>query len=328
MSRWKELPDSLDQRVRQLVVQLRRLKDRSGSSLDALAVKTGHSRSSWDRYLNGKALPPRHAVEALARVAGADPLRLLVLHEVAEKAWPQRIASSSSAGAEDGGEQGAQGEAAAERSGAAEDPAASAERSEALREEPGALAQGPGTLEEGPELLGAGQPSGIRQPAALAAVVAAALVGMAAGMLIAAPWGVNDGGGTKVRTAQDGPRPSSSSTSTGASTGSNSNNTSTEGLGWYVFEPGKSYPCKVRRNGTAGEGLFAGYSATRSAVLAGPGWDVVEAQCLLGHHQLEPGIVDGVYGQQTIAAVMRLQKKAGLPADGVVGPHTWQVLRG
>jgi peptidoglycan hydrolase-like protein with peptidoglycan-binding domain len=319
MSRWKELPDSLDQRVRQLVVQLRRLKDRSGLSLDALAAKTGYSRSSWERYLNGKALPPRHAVEELARVAGADPVRLLVLHEVAEEAWPQRTASSSSAGAEDGGEQGARGEAAAERSGAAEGSAASAEGSEALEE-------GPGASEGEPAVPGAGQPPGVRRPVVLAAVVAAALVGMAAGMLIAAPWGDDDGGGAKVRTtAQDGPLPSSGTTSTG---GTNSNNTSTEGLGWYVFEPDKSYSCKVRRTSAAGGELFAGYSQTRTAVLAGPGWDVVEAQCLLGHHQLEPGIVDGVYGQQTIAAVMRLQKKAGLPADGVVGPHTWQVLRG
>jgi transcriptional regulator with XRE-family HTH domain len=334
VSRWKELPDSLDQRVRQLVVQLRRLKDRSGLSLDVLAGKTGYSRSSWDRYLNGKALPPRHAVEELARVAGADPVRLLVLHEVAEEAWPQRTAPSSSAGAEgDGDEQGARGEAADEGSGAGEGSAASAEVSGAFKEEPGALAQGPGTSAEGPAVPGAGQPPGVRRPVALAAVVAAALVGMCAGMLIAAPWGDDDGAGDKVQATLDGPQPSSSNTtSTGAnavaSTGTNSNNTSTSGLGWYVFKPDKSYSCKVRRAGTAGGGLFAGYSATRTAVLAGPGWDVVEAQCLLGYRQLEPGVVDGVYGQQTIAAVMRLQKKAGLPADGVVGPHTWQALRG
>lgn len=91
MPRWRALPDSQDQRVRQLVVQLRRLKDRSGLSLVSLAAKTGYSRSSWDRYLNGQALPPRRAVEELARAAGADPIRLLVLHEVAEQAWQQPI---------------------------------------------------------------------------------------------------------------------------------------------------------------------------------------------------------------------------------------------
>ncbi|MFI6768328.1 helix-turn-helix domain-containing protein [Streptomyces sp. NPDC050355] len=87
MSRWKGLPASLDQRVRQLVVQLRRLKDHSGLSLASLAAKTAYSRSSWERYLNGKKLPPREAVEALARVCGTDPTRLLALHEVAAQAW-------------------------------------------------------------------------------------------------------------------------------------------------------------------------------------------------------------------------------------------------
>ncbi|MFG2290039.1 helix-turn-helix domain-containing protein [Streptomyces sp. NPDC048595] len=87
MSRWKGLPASLDQRVRQLVVQLRRLKDHSGLSLASLAAKTAYSKSSWERYLNGKKLPPREAVEALARVCGTDPTRLLALHEVAKQAW-------------------------------------------------------------------------------------------------------------------------------------------------------------------------------------------------------------------------------------------------
>lgn len=299
------------------MVQLRRLKDRSGLSLDALAVKTGYSRSSWDRYLNGKALPPQHAVEELARAAGADPVRLLVLHEVAEEAWPQRNAPSSPAGAEDGGDQGTRGEAVAERSGAAEGSAAPAEG-------PGDLAEGPVVLGAGRTVSGAGEPPGVRRPVALAAVVVAALVGMAAGMLIAAPWGDDDGGGDRVQTALDGPQPSS----TAKTTSVKSTTSDTEGPGWYVFEPGKSYSCKVRRAGAAGGELVAGYSATRTAVLAGPGWEVVEAQCLLAHHHMEPGIVDGVYGQQTIAAVVRMQKKAGLPADGIVGPHTWQALRG
>ncbi|MGI5195362.1 helix-turn-helix domain-containing protein [Streptomyces sp. CA-288835] len=86
MARWKELPDSLDQRERQLIVQLRRLKDRSGLSLSALAAKTTYSSSSWERWLNGKKPVPRGAVTELARVCGTDPTRLLVLHEVAEGA--------------------------------------------------------------------------------------------------------------------------------------------------------------------------------------------------------------------------------------------------
>ncbi|MGW8969804.1 helix-turn-helix domain-containing protein [Streptomyces platensis] len=87
MSRWSGLPASLDQRMRQLVVQLRRLKDHSGLSLAALAARTPYSKSSWERYLNGKKLPPAGAVEALARLCGADVTRLLALHEVAAQAW-------------------------------------------------------------------------------------------------------------------------------------------------------------------------------------------------------------------------------------------------
>ncbi|MGP3999944.1 peptidoglycan-binding protein [Streptomyces sp. 8N706] len=91
MSRWKELPEPLDPRVRQLIVQLRRLKDRSGLSLASLGSKTSYSRSSWERYLNGKKLPPREAVEQLARVCGGDVTRLLVLHEVAEETRAREV---------------------------------------------------------------------------------------------------------------------------------------------------------------------------------------------------------------------------------------------
>ncbi|WP_405870392.1 MULTISPECIES: peptidoglycan-binding protein [unclassified Streptomyces] len=90
MSRWKVLPAQLDPRVRQLVVRLRRLKDHSGLSLRQLAARTEYSPKSWERYLGGRSLPPREAVEALARIGGEDPTRLLALHEVAVEAWGQR----------------------------------------------------------------------------------------------------------------------------------------------------------------------------------------------------------------------------------------------
>ena len=88
MSRWKKLPAELDPRVRQLVIRLRRLKDHSGLSIRQLAARTGYSPKSWERYLGGRTLPPRAAVEALARIAGDDdPTRLLALHEVAAEGW-------------------------------------------------------------------------------------------------------------------------------------------------------------------------------------------------------------------------------------------------
>ena len=87
MSRWKELPAELHPHVHQLVVRLRRLKDHGELSMRHLAAKTGYSAKSWERYLNGRSLPPREAVEAIARVAGEEPTRLLALHEVASEHW-------------------------------------------------------------------------------------------------------------------------------------------------------------------------------------------------------------------------------------------------
>ncbi|HET9382932.1 MAG TPA: peptidoglycan-binding protein [Streptomyces sp.] len=89
MSRWSELPAELHPHVRQLVVRLRRLKDRGELSTRQLAAATGYSTRSWQRYLNGWSLPPRGAVEAIARVGGDDPDRLLVLHEMAAERWAE-----------------------------------------------------------------------------------------------------------------------------------------------------------------------------------------------------------------------------------------------
>ncbi|MFF7330805.1 peptidoglycan-binding protein [Streptomyces sp. NPDC090306] len=83
MPRWKPLSAELDPRARQLIVHLRRLKDRSGLSTRQLAAKTGYSAKSWERYLGGRSLPPVEAVEALARIGGVDAVRLLALREVA-----------------------------------------------------------------------------------------------------------------------------------------------------------------------------------------------------------------------------------------------------
>ncbi|MEX1657418.1 peptidoglycan-binding protein [Streptomyces pseudovenezuelae] len=83
MPRSKTLPAELDPSARQLVARLRRLKDHSELTMRQLAAKTGYSAKSWERYLGGVSLPPREAVEALARITGTDPVPLLALHEIA-----------------------------------------------------------------------------------------------------------------------------------------------------------------------------------------------------------------------------------------------------
>lgn len=63
-----------------LAAVLKELKQRTGLSLAQLAHATTFSKSSWERYLNGKSLPPRSAVKELCRLVSepADhPLALL-----------------------------------------------------------------------------------------------------------------------------------------------------------------------------------------------------------------------------------------------------------
>ncbi|MEU3353339.1 helix-turn-helix domain-containing protein [Streptomyces sp. NPDC037389] len=76
-----------------LAAGLRELKDRTGLSLAALGGRTPYSKSSWERYLNGKKLPPRQAVEALCRLADEPADRLLALWELAEQSWSGRAAA-------------------------------------------------------------------------------------------------------------------------------------------------------------------------------------------------------------------------------------------
>jgi transcriptional regulator with XRE-family HTH domain len=66
-----------------LAAALRELRDRTGLSLAALATRTPYSKSAWHRYLTGAKHPPRSAVEALARLADADPAPALTLWEAA-----------------------------------------------------------------------------------------------------------------------------------------------------------------------------------------------------------------------------------------------------
>ncbi|MGV9251133.1 DUF2690 domain-containing protein [Streptomyces sp. NPDC003697] len=95
MTDWKPLPGGLASDVRHLVAELRGLKDRAGLSLAVLGGRTPYSKSSWERYLNGKALPPQHAVISLGKLADADPARLLALWELANTAWHDHKANDT-----------------------------------------------------------------------------------------------------------------------------------------------------------------------------------------------------------------------------------------
>ncbi|MFE2418512.1 DUF2690 domain-containing protein [Streptomyces hokutonensis] len=77
------------ERQRLLAERLRLLKQRTGLSLAALAAVTPFSKSTWHRYLSGGQLPPRAAVEALARLAHTDPGPLLSLWDTAVREQPR-----------------------------------------------------------------------------------------------------------------------------------------------------------------------------------------------------------------------------------------------
>ncbi|MFF3321449.1 DUF2690 domain-containing protein [Streptomyces sp. NPDC002889] len=87
MPRWKELPEGLDPEVREFTGQLRGVVDRSGLSIAAVSDRTGYSKTSWERYLNGRLLAPKGAIVALAEVTGIDTGHVITMWELAERAW-------------------------------------------------------------------------------------------------------------------------------------------------------------------------------------------------------------------------------------------------
>ncbi|MCL2552902.1 MAG: XRE family transcriptional regulator [Actinomycetia bacterium] len=87
MGRWQPLRSDLPAEAVRLVRELRQYVDRCELNAAALAARTGYSRSSWLRYLNGRRLPPWQAVAGLGRLAQADAEHLRVLWESAAHAW-------------------------------------------------------------------------------------------------------------------------------------------------------------------------------------------------------------------------------------------------
>jgi hypothetical protein len=86
MAQWEPLADRIPVDMRRLATQLRRMKDRSGLTVPALAARTARSAESWEKYLHGRQLPPLDAVETLAQASGADYDRIGALWRLAEKA--------------------------------------------------------------------------------------------------------------------------------------------------------------------------------------------------------------------------------------------------
>jgi Helix-turn-helix domain len=86
VAQWEPLADRIPVDMRRLATQLRRMKDRSGLTVPALAARTAQSAESWERALAGRHVPPLDAVEVLAQASGADYDRIGALWKLAEKA--------------------------------------------------------------------------------------------------------------------------------------------------------------------------------------------------------------------------------------------------
>ncbi|MFE0424710.1 helix-turn-helix domain-containing protein, partial [Streptomyces sp. NPDC058953] len=87
MPQWKALPEGLDPDIRELTEELRRIVDGSGLDIAGLSVATGFGVTSWERYLDGRVLPPQRAVAALAERTGTAAHGLTSLRSRAERAW-------------------------------------------------------------------------------------------------------------------------------------------------------------------------------------------------------------------------------------------------
>jgi transcriptional regulator with XRE-family HTH domain len=76
-------PDTKTAACQELADELRRVKCAAGLSFADLQSRTPYSKSSLERYVNGKLFPRRDAVQAMAKACDADPERLLKLWDAA-----------------------------------------------------------------------------------------------------------------------------------------------------------------------------------------------------------------------------------------------------
>ncbi|MEV5783143.1 peptidoglycan-binding protein [Streptomyces sp. NPDC052287] len=290
MPRSKPLPAELDPCARQLVERLRRLKDHGELTMRQLAAKTGYSAKSWERYLGGTALPPQEAVEELARIAGADPVPLLALHEIAADTWDSRrarpVPQPRPAARTQQGQRQQEGE----------------ERREQELEQPATqTGPRPGAPDTPLQLMappGPGPAPGRFPHIALTAGVVALAVALLAALLVILRL---DEDGTPADVAAP-PRTTAAS-------------------------PPPSYACHIARvDGRWSAGVNNGRDTEIS--YGATGADVAEAQCLLRRAGISPGGIDGMFGPLTLRAVKAFQHRAGLVADGMLGPRSWKALRG
>ncbi|MFE4606680.1 helix-turn-helix domain-containing protein, partial [Kitasatospora indigofera] len=73
----------MSESTRLLVRRLREIKDANNWSLAETARRTHFSKASWERWLNGKRLITRQALDSLLKASGANSAELTALYEKA-----------------------------------------------------------------------------------------------------------------------------------------------------------------------------------------------------------------------------------------------------
>ncbi|MEU3794652.1 helix-turn-helix domain-containing protein [Streptomyces fructofermentans] len=329
MPRWRPLPESLALPARRLVVQMRQAKDHSGLSLSALANRTGYSRSSWERCLNGRALPPLWALEALADACGGDRTELTALWEVAASADAPDTTGSTGTPAASGTPRAADaaphtvdaphttdttdatdatdapgtGEASrtaeAPRVEHSPGPAEAGDSGEPPAGSADGVADGSARYPAEPPASGRPVRRIRRGTAAVASATTAVVLLVMAGVLaMAQPW-------------EQSPEPRGTAERPAVPVSTYS---------------ARTFPCHF----TVREGLwYAGHSTTLTDPYSvGTTVEAVaEVQCLVKRHGFDPEGIDASFGPKTRAAVQRFQRSRGLDDDGMVGPMTWRALR-
>ena len=86
---------------------------------------------------------------------------------------------------------------------------------------------------------------------------------------------------------------------------------------------GVAGPRTRRALGWRGRHRYGSRALTRGA----RGWDVAALQFKLAWHGFPSGPFDGALGARGTTALVRFQRWAGLPADGIAGPATFRALR-
>ncbi|MCF2528892.1 peptidoglycan-binding domain-containing protein [Yinghuangia soli] len=89
-----------------------------------------------------------------------------------------------------------------------------------------------------------------------------------------------------------------------------------------------TYACNYTRT-TNPYRTYAGHYSGSTHIPTKGSWSKanIEAQCLLKKDGWNPGPIDGIYGDQTLSAVMYMQARYGIGIDGYMGPESWPILR-